>query len=431
MLVPCGTVRRVRLLIVLAAASVAAGCAAPVRQRAVPAELQDRAVIPGLSPAVRTWGAAVHAEFERELLESARREQESRTNSGETGALPVAEFLAISGGGANGAFAAGLLNGWTAAGNRPRFKAVTGISTGALIAPFAFLGPAYDQTLREFYTGITTKDILTERSKFAAIFDDALTDNAPLRRMIAGLIDRKLLAAIAAEHGKGRLLLIGTTNLDAQRAVIWNVGAIAASGHPRAVELIRDIMVASAAIPAAFPPMMIDVEVDGQHYQEMHVDGGTTTQVFLYPPSLKIKEAAEAAGIHRDRRVYIIRNARFEPDWAETPRRTLSIAGRAVSSLIATQGIGDLYRTYLNAERDGIDYNLVAIPNDFRLQPREAFDRQYMQKLFDVGFELGRKGGFWRKVPPAFEVESPGSEAMRRDGPSAIRGSTDHRRQAG
>jgi len=395
-------------LIVLVTVSAAAGCAGPVRQRAVPPELQDRALISGLSPAVRTWGAAVNREFQEALFESARREQEFRTSSGQTGPLPVAEFLAISGGGANGAFTAGLLNGWTAGGNRPQFKAVTGISTGALIAPFAFLGPTHDETLRKFYTGVTTKDVLTQRSMFAALFDDALTDNTPLRRLIATLVDQKLLDAIAAEYRKGRLLIIGTTNLDAQREMIWNVGAIAASGHPRAVELVRDIMIASAAIPAAFPPVMIDVEVDGQHYQEMHVDGGTVTQVFLYPPSLKLKELSEAAGFKRDRRVYIIRNARFDPEWAETQRRTLSIAGRAVSSLIATQGVGDLYRTYLNAQRDGIDYNLVAIPTDFRLQPREVFDREYMQKLFDVGFEMGKKGGFWKKTPPAFEGEVPG-----------------------
>ena len=390
------------MLVGMAVAFAAAGCG-PTRQRAVPLEMQDRAMIRGLSPAVRTWGAAASPEFMEEMLASVQREREFRASSGQTDALPTAEFLAISGGGANGAFTAGLLNGWTAAGNRPQFKAVTGISTGALIAPFAFLGPAYDETLRKFYTGITTKDILTQRSMLAAISDDALTDNAPLRRMLATIVDQKLLDAIATEYGRGRLLLIGTTNLDAQRAVIWNVGAIAASGHPRALELVRDILIASAAIPAAFPPIMIDVEVDGQHYQEMHVDGGTVTQVFLYPPSLKVKEIAEAAGVHRDRRVYIIRNARFAPDWAETPRRTLSIAGRAVSSLIATQGIGDLYRTYLNAQRDGIDYNLAAIPGDFKLQPREAFDKEYMQKLFDVGFEMGQKGGFWKKVPPAFD----------------------------
>jgi len=386
--------RHIQQVILCTAIVAAAGCAGPTRQRAVPLELQDRAVISGLSPAVRTWGAALNPEFQKELMESVRREQECRARSGQSGPLPAAEFLAISGGGANGAFAAGLLNGWTAAGNRPQFKAVTGISTGALIAPFAFLGPAYDETLRKFYTGVTTKDILTQRSMLAALFDDALTDNAPLRKLIAGLVDRKLLDAIAEEYRKGRLLLIGTTNLDAQRGVIWNVGAIAASGHPRSLELVRDILIASAAIPAAFPPVMIDVEADGQ-------------QVFLYPPSLKVKELAEAAGVQRQRTAYIIRNARLEPEWAETQRRTLSIAGRAVSSLIATQGIGDLYRTCLNAQRDGIDYNLVFIPSEFNLQPREAFDQEYMQKLFDVGLDMGKKGGFWKKVPPAFESESP------------------------
>jgi predicted acylesterase/phospholipase RssA len=388
--------------------SIATGCGMPTRRHAVPADAQDRAVIHGLPRSVRTWGAVVDPEFQQELLESLQREQAYRASCGQTGPLPPAQFLAISGGGANGAFTAGLLNGWTAAGNRPRFKAVTGISTGALIAPFVFLGPEYDATLRQFYTGVATKDILTPRNKLAALFDDALTDNAPLRKLVAGLVDQKLLDGIGEEYCRGRLLLIGTTNLDAQREVVWNVGAIAVSGYPHALELVRDIMIASAAIPAAFPPVMIDVEVDGQHYQEMHVDGGTVTQVFLYPPSLKVREGAEAAGVERDRRVYIIRNARLEPDWADTPRRTLSIAGRAVSSLIATQGIGDLYRTYVNAQRDGIDYNLVAIPDAFKLQPREAFDREYMQKLFDVGFEIGRKGGFWKKVPPAFEATSPG-----------------------
>jgi hypothetical protein len=392
----------------VAAVSAGAGCAAPGRQQAVPLALQDRAVISGLSPAVRTWGASANPEFQAELLESVRREREFRMSSGEMGDFPPAEFLAISGGGANGAFAAGMLNGWTAAGNRPQFKAVTGISTGALIAPFAFLGPEYDETLRRFYTGVTTRDILAQRSFFAVLFNDALADNAPLRSLLTTLLDQSLLNAIASEYRKGRLLLIGTTNLDAQRAVIWNVGAIAASKHPRALQLVRDVIIASASIPAAFPPVMIDVEVDGEHYQEMHVDGGTSTQVFLYPPSLKVREMAEAAGVERDRRIYMIRNARLEPEWAETPRRTLSIAGRAVSSLIATQGVGDLYRTYVNAQRDGIDYNWVSIPLAFKLQSREAFDREYMQKLFDVGFELGKEGGFWRKTPPALEPLRPG-----------------------
>ncbi len=391
----------------VAAAVVATGCVAPGRQRAVPDHCQDRAVLPGLPPSIRTWGSELNPAFREELFTAGRRELELRTAAGQRPPLPPAEFLAISGGGQDGAFTAGLLNGWTAAGNRPQFKVVTGISTGALIAPFAFVGPSRDATLRAVYTQTATRDILTKRNILAAVFDDALTDNAPLWRLLERHVDEQLRAEIAAEYAKGRLLLIGTTNLDARRAVIWNIGAIAASGHPDALPLIRRIMIASASIPAAFPPVMIDVEVDGQRYQEMHVDGGAMTQVFLYPPSLKLRAEAEAAGFVRDRRLYVVRNSRLDPDWAETRRRTLSIAGRAIAALLQTQGIGDLYRIYVNAQRDAIDYNLAFIPTDFRVAPREPFDREYMSALYAVGERMARAGYPWQKTPPAYEIEKP------------------------
>jgi predicted acylesterase/phospholipase RssA len=399
----CKQVGHSLTLLLLAAGLTTAGCAGPTRQQATPVELQDRAVIPGMTPAIRTWGSGLNPEFQRELIESVQREQACRESSGQTGPLPRADFLAISGGGQNGAFAAGLLCGWTAAGNRPTFKVVTGISTGALIAPFAFLGPEYDETLRRVYTQTSTPDILTPRGLLAALFDDALADNRPLWRMLATVVDQKLVDALAAENAKGRVLFIGTTNLDARRAVIWNVTAIAASGNPRALELIRAVMIASAAIPAAFPPVFIEVQADGKTYYEMHVDGGAMTQVFLYPPSMKLKEEAAAAGITRERRVYIIRNARLDPDWAQTERRTLKIAARAIDALLATQGLGDLYRTYVNTQRDGVDYNLAYIPPTFKRGPKEAFDKAYMNELFQVGFDLARGGYPWQKTPPAYE----------------------------
>jgi predicted acylesterase/phospholipase RssA len=275
---------------------------------------------------------------------------------------------------------------------------VTGISTGALIAPFAFLGPEYDAVLREFYTTITTNRVLVKRGLLAAVFDDALADNRPLKKLLAQVVDQRVIDGIAAEYAKGRVLLIGTTDLDARRAVIWDIGAIASSGHPRAADLIRSIMLASAAIPAAFPPALIDVEVDGKPYQEMHVDGGTMTQVFLYPPSVQAKDF-----VQRERCLYIIRNARLDPDWAEVQRRTLPIAGRAIASLIHTQGIGDLYRLYVQAQRDGIDYNLAFIPVSFKVVPKEVFDRDYMNELYRVGYELARGGYPWQKIPPGFE----------------------------
>jgi hypothetical protein len=385
-------------LCILMAATLTGGCAAPQRAHAVPAGLQDQAVIPGLPPGVRTWGDEVNPELLNKMLRELEREKATLAAAGQTGPLPKAEFLAISGGGADGAFTAGLLNGWTAAGTRPQFKAVTGISTGALIAPFAFLGPDYDDVLREFYTTVTTDQILEKRGLLAALYNDALADNRPLKKLLAQVMDRSVLDRIAAEYAKGRVLLIGTTNLDAGRAVIWDIGAIASSGDPRALELIRSIMIASAAIPAAFPPVLIDVEADGKRYQEMHVDGGAMTQVFLYPPSLRAKDYVERA-----RCLYIVRNARLDPGWAEVQRRTLPIAGRAIASLIATQGIGDLYRLYLQAQQDGIDYNLAYIPASFKAAPKEAFDRDYMNKLYQVGFDLARDGYPWQKVPPGLQ----------------------------
>ncbi|MGH8592605.1 MAG: patatin-like phospholipase family protein [Gammaproteobacteria bacterium] len=290
--------------------------------------------------------------------------------------------------------------GWTAAGHRPEFNAVTGISTGALIAPFAFLGPKYDVQLKQVYTDSAPKDILEARYFLAAVFNDALADNAPLGRLLAKYVTKDMVKEIAQEHEQGRLLLMATTDLDARQAVIWNMGKIAASGHPEALELFHKIMLASAAIPGTFPPVMIDVEADGKRYQEMHVDGGAMAQVFLYPPSIKVSDVSKREGIVRQRHLYVIRNARLDPDWAEVERRTLTIAGRAISSLIQTQGIGDLYKIYALAQRDGIDYNLAYIPKTFDAPHKEAFDTEYMRKLFQTGYDLAVKGYSWEKTPP-------------------------------
>jgi hypothetical protein len=381
-----------------------AGCAAPPRQPAVPDPLQNQAQIPGLEKIrYRIGNPDDIAEMAREGLESVKREQAYRAASGHPGPLPPAVFLAISGGGDNGAFGAGLLSGWTVAGNRPTFKLVTGVSTGALTAPFAFAGPAYDATLKQVYTSISAKDILEPRSLLAAVTSDAMADNHPLSKLIAKYVDQALLDVIAAEYAKGRLLLVGTTDLDARRAIIWNLTKIAASRDPKALDLFRTLMVASAAIPGAFPPTMIDVAVNGQPYQEMHVDGGAMAQVFIYPPSFHIKDETRQLGIQpRERRAYVIRNSRLDPEWAQVERSTMTIAGRAISSLIHTQGIGDLYRIYLTTQRDGVDFNLAYIPDSFNAPHREDFDSEFMRQLFAVGYDLAAKGYPWQKKPPGF-----------------------------
>ena len=389
------------LLVVMMAVLAAPSCSAPDRVPAVPKALQAKAVVDGMEN-IRYWQDGDLAELKAEGIESVRREVAHLGLTGKQDRLPPANFLAVSGGGENGAFGAGLLVGWTEAGTRPEFKLVTGVSTGALTAPFAFLGPDYDEVLTDVYTNITADNVLKKRNLLAAIFDDAMTDNAPLRSMIAKYVTPEMLAALAAEYEKGRLLLIGTTNLDARRPVVWNITKIAASGHPGALDLIRNILVASSAIPGAFPPMMIDVLVDGMHYQEMHVDGGASAQVFVYPPALNVGELARAEHADRDRHAYVIRNAQLAPDWADTKRETLTIAGRAVSALIQNQGIGDLFRIYATTERDGVDFNLAYIPPTFNVPLNEPFDQHYMRELFKLGYEMGRAGYSWKKVPPGY-----------------------------
>lgn len=392
------------LLCAVVAVTVSTGCGGPSRSHAVPHDLQDRAVVPGTTMAVRTWGSEMNPEFTQEISKSIAYERAALAAAGHTGPLPRADYLAISGGGQNGAFGAGMMCAWTERGDRPNFKVVTGISTGALTAPFVFAGSEYDFVLREVYTKTKTSDIMNMRGFLAAINDDAMADTKPLWKLVSKYVDEKLLARISEEYKKGRLLIIGTTNLDARRAVLWNVGEIASSGSPDALEVVRKIMIASAAIPAAFPPVLIDVEVDGVKYQEMHVDGGAMTQVFLYPPSTKLKQEAEAVGIVRDRRAYVIRNSRLDPDWAEVERSTMTIAGRAIDSMITTQGIGDLYRIYLNAQRDEIDFNLAFIPPSFKVKSKEAFDPVYMTQLFQVGYDMMKNGYPWSKMPPGFDA---------------------------
>lgn len=376
-----------------------AGCATPERLPAVPQQVTAQPEPTNIENA-RFYVLRETDTFLAEGLNALRREQAYLAQSGYTGPLPPANFLAISGGGDNGAYTAGLLNGWTVAGNRPTFKAVTGISTGALIAPFAFLGPRYDPVLRELYTGISQKNVFKERGILGALFKDAVSDTSPLYDLIKRHVTRELLDEIAAEYAKGRLLFVGTTNLDTLEPVIWNLTAISTSQDPRALELFQKILLASSAIPGAFPPVLIDVEVGGKHLQEMHVDGGAMAQVFLYPPSVDLREASRTHQIQRQRVLYIIRNARLDPAWANVKRQTLSIAGRAIAAMIHTQGVGDLYRIYVTAKRDGLDYNLAYIPSTFNVPHREEFDTNYMRQLFDTGYQMAAAGYPWQKQPP-------------------------------
>ena len=342
-------------------------------------------------------GAAVNQEFQAALArESVHRGYTARST------VPPAELLAVSGGGEDGAFGAGLLTGWSETGTRPVFNLVTGVSTGALTAPFAFLGPAYDGALREVYTNTTLSQVARARGYLAAVLDDAMSDTAPLFATISRYVNEALLADLAKAYDEGRLLLIGTTNLDAQVPVVWNIGAIAKSGHPGALNVIRRILLASASIPGAFPPVMIDVELDGVRYQEMHVDGGAFAQAFLYPRSISEARTVrrEQGNRTRDARAWVIRNARLDRDWASVNRRTMGIVGRAIATMIFSSGYNDLVRMYGATQADGIDYNLAYIGPDFTTTLPAPFDQSYMRALFDYGYQRGKAGYSWAKRPP-------------------------------
>lgn len=337
----------------------------------------------------------------------------SRRKALRSTSTPV-NFLAISGGADDGAFGAGLLLGWSAKGTKPEFDVVTGVSTGSLSAPFAFLGPEYDQQLKSVYTDTEANDIFQRRSVLAVVGQDAMADSAPLRRTIAAHVDTQFVKQLAAEYRKGRLLFILTTNLDQSRPVIWNIGAIAESEHPKARDLIIDVLLASSSMPGIFPPVMLDVSVDGNKFQEMHVDGGTIAQAFLYPPSFSLqrvvvrKSAAERQTILKRRRfAYIIRNGRLSRPEETVKLQTMAIAKEALATMIASSGVNDTFRMYLTTRRDGIDFNLAAIGEDFSLPYPGPFDRQYMNALFEYGYNKGRAGYSWQKVPPGYVETSP------------------------
>jgi predicted patatin/cPLA2 family phospholipase len=389
--------RKILIIILILSAFLISGCATSHIRNPLPKAYGDIAQIPYI-PNARFWGDTLPSGIQEELTEI---KEEIREKDPEAKYKPL-DYLSISGGGANGAFGAGLIVGWTVADNRPSFRAVTGISTGALIAPFAFLGPEYDAKLKKFYTTTSTKDILDKRSLFSILTADSVADTKPLREMLEDVVNVKMLEDIVVEHDKGRRLYIGTTNLDAQRPVIWNIGIIAKSGAPNALELVREILVASASIPGAFTPVYIEVEADGHRYDEIHVDGGTSSQVFLYPASLDMRWLERQIGLKGKTRIYVIRNSRIEPDWKTVKPKIIPILHNTISTLIRTQGIGDLYRIYLGAQRDGIDYNLSFIPSDFEEKPKEAFDPEYMSKLFDLGYRMAKNGYPWEKAPPGF-----------------------------
>jgi len=401
------------LLFMLAAVLGATACTQKFVRNGLPVAMLDEARPLGRD-GLRMWGDFnTPEEIERLMINRAASLRKRFAAEFAAGNTPRLHFLALSGGGADGAFGAGVLRAWTESGDRPEFDAVSGISTGAITAPFAYLGSDYDDVLEEFYTTMSTDDVLVKTIFSGLTAGTALSSTAPLRAMIAEYLTPELLAEIAAEHAKGRLLLVGTTNLDARRPVIWNMGAIAASGHAGALELFRDVILASAAIPIAFPPVFIQVEAGGKLYDEMHVDGAATSQVTLISPQVPIYLTRQYLGHEIDRELYVIINKRIIPPYETVRPRIHAIGAASVVSMIAALGIGDLYKLFAITKRDNMGFHVAWIPDSFLEESEEAFDPVYMRKLYDFGRNLAAAGNLWSAYPPYFTTPDSQEHLVR------------------
>ena len=397
-------------------------------RRPVPSDKISKVKVPRIKDA-RAFVDEPDEGFINDMLESVRQEGDRFILDKTTG---VREYpvLAVSGGSSNGAYGAGLLNGWTKHGSRPEFKVVTGISTGSLIAPAAFLGKEYDATMKKFFTTSSTKNILRQKGPVRGFFAGSFASNSPLSTIIKESYDKKLIDDVAREHSKGRRLYIGTTNLDAQRMVLWNMGKIAQVGDEESMKLFHNIILASTSIPVLFPPVFFDVELDGESYEEMHVDGSAVAQIFfLYGVLTGFREAAIKEGVFSSAekknsffqhikdvvtqskysneedvekvklKLYIIRNGYIQPKWNPAKINVPSIAERSVETIINAQALGDAIRLYAITKDRGHDFNLAYIPVEFDSHTKEMFDPKDMTRLFDLAYEKASKGYVWSKEP--------------------------------
>lgn len=373
---------------------ILSGCASVVRTP-LPEDLHQDATLLGRSD-FRQWGDGVHSQIFPGIDSVEELEQRF-------GGIMNREhnYLVISGGGANGAYGAGVLKAWSELGTRPEFTIVTGVSTGALTAPFAFLGSDYDAKLERLYTTLDTTQLINSRGFFSILGADSVVDTSPLSRVLKDTVDDEMIGALAHEYSKGRVLSVATTNMDAGRPVIWNLTRMAASGHPGAPQLIRDVLLASASIPGAFPPVYIEVDArDGRQYDEMHGDGGVSSQMFFYPAGVDWNQVEQLLGVQGTPTIHLIRNAFIHSQYEVIQPRLLPIAGRTIDSLIRTQGIGDFFRISTLAERDGLDLEVTWIPDEVHtslgVESTEAFDPKYMKALFEFGYERTLAGETWK-----------------------------------
>ena len=305
-------------------------------------------------------------------------------------------LLALSGGGANGAYGAGFLTGWTRAGSRPEFSVVTGVSVGALIAPFAFIGPERDSELAAMFTSGEAKNLM-EPSGLEILFGSGAYSAEPLKKLVEAHVDQDLLADVAAEYNKGRVLLVATTDVDSQRTAIWNMGAIAASTSPGAQKLFQTVLLASASVPGVFEPKRIEVVAGGRRFSELHVDGGVTSNLVLVPEAFLVSDSKVPLG--RKPQFYTIVNGKLDPEFKMTETGLINIVERSFETTIKANTNNQLLasRDYV-LKRNGNLY-ITAIDPSYPLGEVMDFGIEQTAPLFAQGFAQGLKAERWNYAP--------------------------------
>ncbi|CAN5563675.1 hypothetical protein BH11PLA2_BH11PLA2_04860 [soil metagenome] len=332
---------------------------------------------------------------------------------------PPRHVLCLSGGGSFGAFSAGVLCGWTQSGTRPDFDVVTGISTGSLLAPFAFLGPKYDAQMKRFFTTVHKRDIY-RLQLLTFLWKPSFATNAPMGKLMEEIVTPEMISEIAVEHTRGRRLYIGSTELEGKRFIVWDIGGIACRGKGESDrKLILQILLGSSAIPGFFPPSEIEVNVDGKAYTEKHGDGGVSQAIFFRPPFVPPEHRANLKAHNlADVHIWNIVAGKLYADPEVQKPKALDLAGTSVSTIIYAQTRGDLQRIFLMSLLSGMDYNLTSIPVEFDA-PKSAtdFNPEPMTKMFNEGVRLSCSGNAWRKLPPG---ALPGETIQERAGTCLI-----------
>ena len=345
-------------------------------------------------------------------------------STGTATAQGTVSYLALSGGGSDGAFGAGFLKGLGETGRRPEFTVVSGVSTGALMAPFVLLGARYDDTLQEIYGSDLGASLVKNINVLNGLLGNALVENDRLGHLVARFVTPDILAAVAAEHRRGRRLFVATTNLDSQRAVVWDMGAIASSGSPNALPLFRQVLTASASIPGLFPPRLVEVEAEGRSFKEMHVDGGTTQQIFVAPDDVLFGTAQDQAA-HGLRDLYVLLNNKIDPVFKTVDNETIAVGTRSLQTVLKREVRANTLASYAFARRHGIGFHTAFIDASVGEEGSESFDPAYMRSLYAYGEERGRSAHPWADAPtitakPLATKASPGKDPAP-DGLSRLR----------